>query len=113
MANNEITIEPMIFHGPGGCPLCSGPLVVVDSELTMMELNSDGIPTSEETLIRCEAACLHCNNRVNMIRWKGGYIPYSDSSLIIKKEQLKYELEQRVKECNSSSNKENPFALNV
>ena len=101
---DEIMIDPMIFHGPGCCPECGGPLVVADSELTLMELNQDGIPMSEETAIRCEATCMHCSNRIKMMRWKGGYVPYSRTSLILKTMELRDEIEDRKKLLNKKSN---------
>lgn len=112
--NNEILIEPMIFHGPGGCPKCGGPLVVADSEITLMELDTNGIPISDETSVRCEAACLHCGERVKMVRWKMGYIPYTRSSLILKKMQMLDEIKKRVDNENKDRfNGKNPLAIDL
>lgn len=104
--DNEILIDGLIYHGPGGCPKCGGPLVVVDSELTFMELNTDGIPISEETSIRCNAACLHCKERQEMVRWQGGYIPFSRTSLLLKELQFKDEIKDRMEKIKE---KNNPF----
>lgn len=111
MADKDTLLEPMIFHGPGGCPRCSGPLCVADSEITLMELNPDGVPISEETNIRCKAVCMHCGNTIQMARWGGQYIPYGRSALIIKNGELKAEAEERVRKINEKAKGKNPFAL--
>lgn len=105
----EILTEPMIFHGAGGCPHCCGPLAVADSELTLMELNQDGQPISEETRIKCVGVCLHCGNKIRMTRWKGGYVPYSELSEKIRQYQLIDEAKRRVDELNKT--KSNPLVI--
>ncbi len=80
MDNKEILIEPIIYHGHGGCPKCCGPLSVLDSELNMMDLNQDGTPISIETSVKCRAICKHCGHTLDMIRWEGGYVPYDEIS---------------------------------
>lgn len=111
MSNKDSLIEPMIFHGPGGCPICSGPLCVADSEITLMELNPEGVPISEETSIRCKAVCMHCGNTIPMARWGGQYIPYGRSALIIKNGELRAEAEERVRKINEQAKGKNPFAI--
>lgn len=112
MVEKEILIQPMDFHGPGDCPKCYGPLTVIDSELTMMSLNTDGIPLDEETtIIRCEGVCPQCGTRLPMMRWKGGYIPFSEIGYLIKRMELEDEANRRVEEMNSKSKGKNPFAL--
>lgn len=113
MNNNakELCIEPMIFHKPGECPDCFGPLVVADSELTFMEIDQDGNPINEDTSVTCFAACLHCGKRIPMMRWKGSYIPYSEKGRRYKLAEFAYEIEKRKKELNKNSNGVNPFAI--
>lgn len=111
MQIKEPLIEPMIYHGPGGCPKCSGPITVADSELTIMDLNQDGDPISSETTIRCMGCCMHCGNKIPMMRFKGSYIPYSESSKIIRTMEFKDEMAQRIAEVNKNSNGKNPFAI--
>lgn len=109
MDNKELTIEPFIYYGPGRCPKCCGTLVVADSEISVMELNQDGVPVSyDDTNIRCEAVCLECGNRIEMIRWKSGYIPYSKKRLKRLLMEAKLEVDQRKEKLNEMK-KENPF----
>lgn len=95
MGKKEIEINPFIYHGPGCCHKCSSPLTVVDSEVTVMDLTNDGDPISEDTEIKCIGVCKNCGYQVKMIRWQGGYIPYTRASLIFIRgkllEQLKNE----------------------
>ena len=111
MGNDELKIEGLIYHGPGNCPICSSPLFVVDSELTLMELNSDGYPISEDTTIRCEAVCSNCGHKQKMMRWNGTYIPYTRSSLIIKKMEFEDMCKDRLNELNSQAKDKNPFEI--
>lgn len=111
MDNKDTLLEPMIFHGPGECPICSGPLCVADSEITLMELNPEGKPISEETTIRCKAVCMHCGNAIPMVRWGGQYIPYGRSALIIKNGELRAEAAERVRRINDNAKGKNPFAI--
>lgn len=106
----ETLIEGLIYHGPGCCPVCSGPLVVADNEITIMDLKQDGTPFTDETIVRCEAICTHCGHKQRMCRWKGGYIPYGRSALILKTMELRDEYEARVKEINANAKGTNPFA---
>ena len=104
--------EPMIFHGIGGCPKCCGTLMVADSEISLMELNKDGIPTDNvETTIRCEAICTNCGHRMPMLRWKYGYIPDDKNILKYKMMELRMEIDERKKNLKSKSKKEeNPLS---
>ncbi|MCM1235483.1 MAG: hypothetical protein NC489_35740 [Ruminococcus flavefaciens] len=104
----EITYDGFEYYGPGCCPLCSGPLFVADSEVTLMELNQDGQPISEETAVRCRGKCSRCGHEVPMMRWQGNYVPYSKPSFLLKK----WELMAKIKERNEALPKnENPLAL--
>lgn len=106
---DEIITEAMIYHGPGSCPVCSGPLTVADAEMVLMELNQDGNPISiEDTIISVRAICNHCGKKQDMMKWKGAYIPYSESSKIIKECELLDDAKDRIASMNASSNK-NPF----
>ena len=107
--SEEIITEGLIYHGPGCCMKCGSPLVVIDHEMTVMELNQDGCPISEDTVSRIKAACTYCGNKQDMMRWKGTYIPYSPSSRIIRLGEARYEIEDRVKQLNLESKGKNPF----
>lgn len=74
----EITICPIEFVPQGRCFDCGGKLVVLDSEMTLMELNDDGVPLNEETVIKCRGICTNCGKKYNMARMGGGYITYTD-----------------------------------
>lgn len=106
--SKELETEAFIYHGPGGCPKCGGQLIVADSEITLMELNQDGIPISEETNVKCRAVCRDCGHRMNMVRWNGGYIPYSTTSLLMKIMEQKELNKQRISSLNKNA-KSNPF----
>lgn len=108
---NEITVEGLIYHGPGGCPICSGALHVYDCEISLMELNQEGIPIDEETEIRCNAICGTCGHKLEMVRWEGGYIPYGESALTIKQMQRRDESRDRVKRMNEKGKEKNPFTF--
>ena len=105
----EIGIDGLIYHGPGCCMKCGSPLVVVDHEMTIMELNQDGDPISEETTFRVKAACTYCGNKHDMMRWMGGYIPYSPSSRILKIAEAQDIIKQRAELLNEESKGKNPF----
>lgn len=106
----EVLTEGIIYHGPGGCPKCAGPLSVIDSEMTLMELNKEGQPISEETSIRCIAMCIHCGHKLEMIRWNGGYIPYDPVSYLFKQVDLENKSKERIQKLNSEA-KKNPLAI--
>ncbi len=106
---NEITREAMIFYGPGGCPKCGDLLTVVDHEISIMELNREGHPLTEETIIRIRACCPKCGHKQDMMRWNGMYIPYSEMSEMIKIGELKAAVEKRNLELNKQTKGKNPF----
>lgn len=110
-SNEEIKLEPIEFYGPGGCPFCSATLYVADSELTLMEVNRDGIPISESTTITCKAVCPNCGEKIQMMRHKGGYIPYSQDAEIWKDIQRKEQAEERLKMLKSGA--KNPLVNEV
>lgn len=109
----ETLVDPLIYIGPGGCPECGTNLIVADTEISVMQLNNEGIPISEETSNRIRAVCPNCGNKVNMVRWKGGYIPYSYTSYFVKLMEAKYEAEDRVKALNSKKNREEENPLSI
>ena len=111
-SNQEIKLEPIEFYGPGGCPFCSATLYVADSELTLMEVNRDGIPISESTTITCKAVCPNCGEKIQMMRHNGGYVPYSQDAEIWKDIQRKEKAEARLKQLNPS-NEKNPLVDEV
>jgi hypothetical protein len=94
--NKELMLDGMVLHGPGECPECHMPIIVADVETTVMDLNSDGIPINEETSYRCSGICSRCGKRINVMRWKGGYVPYSKASRLFKIYQLQEEKNKRL-----------------
>lgn len=112
MKNNdeEFLTEGIIFYGPGCCPICFTQLYVVDSELTLMEVNSEGHPVSEDTTIRCEGVCPKCGYKQKMVRWNGGYVPYGVASSIIREMEFKDYCKKRLDELRENGDK-NPFKI--
>lgn len=108
---NEIMKEAMIFHGPGGCPNCGDLLTVIDHEMTVMELNREGHPITEETVIRVKACCPKCGHKQTMMRWNGMYLPYSEMMKMIKIGELEEMTEKRNLELNKQTKGKNPFLL--
>lgn len=74
----EITICPIEFTPPGRCFECGGRLIALDTEMTLMELNDDGIPLNEETTVKCRGVCKNCGKQYNMVRTGSGYMTYSN-----------------------------------
>lgn len=101
----------MIYHGPGGCPKCGNLLTVIDSEMTVMDLNQEGHPISEETIVKVRACCQNCGHKQEMMRWQGRYIPYSENAYRIKRGDALYDIKQRNLMLDKQSKGENPFAL--
>ena len=110
MENEELLYEPMEFFDPGTCPDCGGPIVVIDSDISVLKLRPNGVPYSVETLNRVKAACIKCGNKLNMMRWNGAYIPYSESSRILKIMEFNDKLKDRIGLQNDENNK-NPLSL--
>lgn len=111
ISKDEILIDGMIFHGPGCCPECGAPLIVADTETTIMELDPNGIPISESTGIQVGAICSRCKNKIPMVRWEGGYIPFSPSSYLIKCLEREDKAKERVRLLNSDAVSRNPFSI--
>ena len=107
----EITKEAMIYHGPGGCCNCGDLLTVIDHEMTIMELNRDGHPLTEETILRVKAICPKCGHKQDMMRHNGTYIPYSKSNEIFKIFHIKEEAKKRLSLLNNKAREENPFSI--
>lgn len=103
-SNREIELEPIEFHGPGGCPKCLTTLYVADSELTLMEVNRDGIPISETTTISCKAVCPNCGLKIPMTRCNGAYIPYNRDTDIWMQIQKKEKANARLNKLNNNPN---------
>lgn len=107
-------VDGMIFHGPGGCPKCGTPLWVADSEITLLELNSNGVPISEETTTRVKGVCPNCGEKVPMMRWGGNYRPaYDGSFLTFLKCEIEADSRDRIKKQNMEAKEKNPFDINA
>lgn len=109
---NEITTEAMIYHGPGGCPKCGNLLTVIDSEMTIMDLNQEGHPISEETIFKAKACCPSCGHKLEMMRWNGQYIPYSENVRRMKLGEALHNIQERNRMLEEQSKGVNPFAIN-
>lgn len=106
--------DVMTFFGPGGCPKCHSNLWVADAEITLMELNSEGIPESEETKNKVTAYCPNCGHKQLMIRWKGTYIPYDHFAYMQLLFEEEFNNKKRVLALNSNRKRikdENPLSL--
>lgn len=112
--NNEIhLITPIEFIGYGLCIDCGHPIYVMDSEMTFMQVNDDGIPITEETKLNVKGVCSHCGKVIPMMRWDGGYVPYSREAYIIRNTEKKIQIQERLEKLNKESNGKtyNPLAI--
>ena len=107
--NKEILSEGLIYYGPGTCPKCFSPLVVLDIETNAYELTIDGYPKNIKTKNKCVGICTKCDNHIDMMMYKGKYVPYSESLYIYSTFEQSYEAEKRLKELRKTS-KVNPLA---
>lgn len=107
--------EVMTFYGPGSCPKCHTNLWVADAEITLMEVDSNGTPRSEETVNKITAYCPECGHKQLMVRWNGGYIPYDRYTLMYLMIQEEQKKEERIKALNSKrldkEFEENPLSV--
>lgn len=78
----EWLITPVIFHGPGCCPICGSNLILSECERNVFLLNNDGSVNRfiEDTEVICTAKCFTCNKRYAMIRSHGVYRHYSPAA---------------------------------
>ena len=90
----ESLIEGFIYHGPGACPVCFTPLVVIDTEHNVIDLDSEGQAVDIRSYIECRAACPNCGNKIPM-RLNGIYAPYSKNAYNLKMEEIKSEIDHR------------------
>lgn len=69
-------INPIQYRGPGQCLKCGSLLMVADSEMNYLLINSDGTPsTVENKYYRCVGMCPNCGTNIDMINLGGKYIP--------------------------------------
>lgn len=105
-------IKPMLFFGPGQCIECGGQLTIIDMETCFMRLKPDGEPEREDTIIKCEAVCLHCGKRYPMMRSGLAYVPENEYTIFMKKymeNQHRIETEQRMDSLKPTP--DNPFCI--
>lgn len=108
MNNEEILKDPIEYYGPGKCCKCLTNLKVVDIEMTIIDVDNNGNPISDDVTVQCKGVCPRCGYEVPMIRWQGGYIPYSPLVILMKKDEIK----QRIKERKDAIPiNENPLAI--
>ncbi len=108
--NDDVLIEPVIFHDPGCCPKCAGPLTVFDMEMCKMNINSEGQPLDESTTIKCAAVCQFCGETIPMIRWDGGYLPFNETVLVFKMGEIRERAKARIKNDNDGK-RDNPLTI--
>lgn len=113
MDNNEISLqEPIEFISFGRCIDCGGPIYVMDSEMTFMQVNNDGIPVTEETKLNIKSVCSKCGRTAVMMRWNGGYVPYSRTAYIIRTTEKRLQIKDRLEKLNAKEKDiTNPLAL--
>lgn len=107
---DEILIEPIEFIPPGRCIECGGHLVVLDTEMSLMELNDDGVPLNEETTVKCRGVCTKCGKKYNMARIGTGYISYTNP--IILKQLMIEQTARNFRRLQESRITKNPLAYN-
>lgn len=110
---DEISLlEPIEFIGFGKCLDCGGSIYVMDSEMTFMQVNNDGIPVTEETKLNVKGICSQCGKTSVMMRWNGGYVPYSRTAYIIRTTEKKIQIRERLEKLNGKTKDEsNPLIL--
>lgn len=108
------TIDPMIIFGPGRCIECGGQLTVIDMETCFMKLSPSGSPITEDTMIKCEAVCMHCSKRFPMIRIGSNYVPDNDYIRFLKQyNDMVHDKETNERMESLKPTKENPFCINI
>lgn len=111
MSKQTDLIDPIIYVGPGACPICMSFMMLADRETTIMELNRDGtVSNIEGSYNVCMAICPNCKHRQGMMRCNGIYRPVSLVVKMLNDLEIQEEIDQR--KLNSSySIKGNPLAL--
>jgi hypothetical protein len=108
MSNNDLVTDAFMYHGPGACRNCFTPLILVDSEQTVMDLDPEGnVVDIVESHYICRAMCPKCNEKYEMMRFLGKYYPYSETAFKFKAEAHREEVDRRNK--NMRIVKDNPF----
>lgn len=81
---NESLIEPVIYSGPGCCPICGSSLILSESERNIFLLNKDGSVRKfiDDADITCIAKCFTCNKQYHMVRSHGIYRHYSYAGVL-------------------------------
>lgn len=111
---NRSDNDPMIIFGPGQCTECGGQLTVVDMETVFIDLSPSGVPTSENTMIRCEAVCTHCGKRISMMRDGLNYIPDNEYNRFMRYYKHSEFVKTRNAEIeNLRPSEDNPFCINL
>lgn len=106
----EEVSEGFIYYGPGTCVDCAGPIYVVDTESMVFSLDSEGNPISDYSVFKCRGVCANCGKKINMMRWDEKYVPYSNSSYILKELERVDIINDRINDMKANNIK-NPFNL--
>lgn len=104
--------DPMVIYGQGQCRECGGRLVVIDSEATLLELEDNGSPRNETTIVKIIAKCTHCGKTCPMLRKGLSYEHDTPSTRIehwYKRKRRAEQFKKRMEELQAPE--DNPFFL--
>lgn len=112
MSNKEILIEPLTYCGPGGCPICSTPLIVAERETIILDLDTSGnVLDINSAGVICKGLCPRCGHKLDMMRSNGIYRPYSYARSLFDDVDRMHELEQRKLKDGSYHIEGNPLSV--
>lgn len=94
-------INPLMECNIGHCPHCGNPLLLVDSEMTYMELNEEGVPIDcEVSYTRVEGVCYTCGAKIPYKRAGMKYVPYNKLFDPIINNNIKINVKEKPVESN-------------
>lgn len=113
MSNKEILIEPLTYHGPGGCPICSTPLIVAERETIILDLDISGnVLDINSAGTICKGICPRCGYKLDMMRSHNGtYRAYSHTRALFDEIDHNHEIEQRRLKEGSYRIEGNPLSI--
>lgn len=100
---NENLINPIIKLGYGQCRVCTGPIRILESEITDFTVNSKGDPIqATNEALRIVGYCVKCNSTVPMMRSGMSFVP--DAKVLRVLGTTPFEVKK-----NNINLKDNPF----